>query len=250
MIVVCKAGGELLDDPGLVSSRVAALRAEGARVVLVHGGGPQLDRAAEAAGLVSERVAGRRITSAALIDLAVAEWRGRASVGWVRALQAADVPAVGLSGVDGAWLRARRRPPVPMTDDDGVSREVDFGEVGDVAEVDPTLLLAVASHAVPVVTPLAWGPGGSVLNVNADTVAAEVAIALQAAALVLLTRAPGILRDVGDPASLVRDVDLAGLDALEAAGALKAGMRPKVAAVRRALRGGVGRAEVGRTVVR
>lgn len=247
--MVVKAGGALLDDPAQVIACVRAQRARGEPVVLVHGGGPQLDQAAAAAGIGSERVAGRRITSEALMALAVEQWRGRASVAWVQALAAHGIGAVGLCGVDLGWIMARRRPPVRIRDDDGVEREVDFGLVGDIVSVDPEVVLRLVDLAVPVVAPLAVGAHGEVLNVNADTVAAEVAVALRAPELVLLTGAPGVLADPADPGSLLPRLDRAGLDALEAAGALRAGMRPKVAAVRRALAGGVARVRVGATQI-
>lgn len=244
---VVKVGGELLDDArwrdGLARD-VAVLHRVGIGVVVVHGGGPQLDRAAAAAGLESERVAGRRITSPELVDLAIAEW-SRVSAAFVSALAAQDERAVGLMGFEGGLVAARRRPPVQVTDDDGTTRRVDYGRVGDVIGVDPKVLRAVASTgAIPVITPLCGGEGGEVLNVNADTVAAEVAVALGASKLVVCTRAPGILRDPDDATSVLPQTDLTELAALEASGALHGGMRPKVAALRRALNGGVPRAHV------
>lgn len=245
---VVKAGGELFDEPRWrdgVARDVAVLHRLGVSVVLVHGGGPQLDRAAEAAGLVTERVAGRRITSPELVALAVAEWRGRLSAGWVQALQRQGETAVGLAGYEAGLVTAAKRPPALVADDDGERRPVDYGHVGDVTEIRPALLRAVlATGAVPVVTPLAGGPDGLVLNVNADTVAAELAVALGAAKIVLLTRAPGILRDPADPSSVLPQTSLAELAALEKEGVLTGGMRPKVAAIRRALEGGVERAHV------
>lgn len=245
---VVKAGGELFDEPrwrdGLVRD-VAVLHRLGIQVVLVHGGGPQLDRAAERAGLPTERVAGRRITSPELMELAVAEWRGKLSVGVVAAFARQGEAAVGLSGVDAGLIRASRRPPAVVTDDDGERRTVDFGQVGDVTEVRPGAVRAVfAAGVIPVVTPLAIGADGEVLNVNADTVAAELALALGAAKLVLLTRAPGILRDPEDPLSVLPQTDLDELAELERTGALRGGMRPKFAAIKRALLGGVARVHV------
>jgi len=249
-IVVVKAGGELLERPDGVVQAVRSGWEAGDAVVLVHGGGPQLDCAAAAAGLASTRVAGRRITTPEVLDLAVAVWRGTVSMGWVRELAAAGVPAVGLCGVDGGWLRARRRPPVTVVDDDGVTRQVDYGEVGDVVAVDPGLLQALCGRAVPVIAPLATDGWGGVLNVNADTVAAAVAGALRATELRLLTSAPGLLRDPADPGSVVEALDLGGLDELEATGAVRSGMRPKVAAVRHALRSGVDQVWIGATLMR
>ena len=244
---VVKAGGELVGHAGwrsAISRDVAVLHRLGIRVVFVHGGGPQLDDAAAARGLTTERVGGRRITCASLVDEAVRCW-GAVSSDCVRALSSQGERAMGMSGADGGLLSARRRPPRVVTDERGRRVPVDFGRVGDVVEVRTDVLDAVLGlPAIPVITPLAVGAQGELLNVNADTVAAEVAVAVGAAKLVLITRAPGILSDPADPRTVVHWGDLATLDHLETAGVLSGGMRPKVAAIRRALSGGVPRVHV------
>jgi acetylglutamate kinase len=245
---VVKAGGELLLDAAWrdgIARDLAVLHRLGIDVVLVHGGGPQLDAAMAKAGIPVERVAGRRITSQAALDVAIREWRGACSAAWVSALARQGEHAVGLSGADGALVRANRRPPAVVTDDDGERVSVDFGHVGDVNEVRAEVIHALlAIPSIPVVSPLALGEDGALLNVNADTVAAEVAVAINAAKLILLTQAPGILRDVTDPSSVLHWTDLEQLGELERSGALSGGMRPKKAAIERALRGGVPRVHV------
>ena len=230
---VVKAGGDLYGNPrfrSAIAQDVAVLHRLGIKVVLVHGGGPQLDVAAERLGLESERIAGRRITSPALRDVAVQVWRGQISAGWVLALSDQGERAVGLCGADGGLIKATRRPH--------------FGEVGDVTEVDCAVVHSVhAIPAIPVVGPLALGPGG-LLNVNADTVAAELAIALGAAKMILLTTAPGILADADDPRSVLHWTDLRELAQMRETGALKGGMLPKVDALKRAIEGGVPRVHV------
>jgi acetylglutamate kinase len=190
-------------------------------------------------------VAGRRITSPALVHLATQEWRGVLSTAIVGALRAAGERAVGVCGADGDVIVARKRPPVAVTGDDGVQRTVDYGLVGDVTRIDTAALRAIlALPAIPVLTPLAAGEGEELLNVNADTVAAEVAVALKAAKLVVLTRSPGILADPADPASVLHWTDLVELGDLEKSGAISGGMRPKLAAIRKALHGGIPRVHV------
>ncbi|MCB9679367.1 MAG: acetylglutamate kinase [Alphaproteobacteria bacterium] len=242
-MIVVKAGGDLAtrgDWLAGVASDVAGLRAGGAKVVFVHGGGPQLDAALEASGLPITRVAGRRATTPEVLARAVEIWRGTLSVQWVRAFQAAGAPSIGLSGVDGAILGANRRPPTQI---DG--QLVDFGEVGDLHTVRTGPLVALLEAGlVPVISPLAVSDAGQVLNVNADTVAAHVAIALGATRLVLLTRSPGILRDPADPTTTLRTTTLDELASLERTGAIHSGMRPKIAAIRTALEGGVSEARV------
>jgi acetylglutamate kinase len=245
---VVKAGGEIVGEPrwrASLARELAVLHRLGIQVVLVHGGGPQLDAAAARAGLSSEVVAGRRVTSPELLQLAVQEWRGSLSTALVGALRAAGERAFGLCGADGDVLVARRRPPAPITADDGARQTVDFGLVGDLTGVNAAVLRQVlALPAIPVLTPLAAGEGEELLNVNADTVAAEVAVALGAAKLVLLTRTPGILTDPGDPRSVLHWTDLVELGELEQQGAIRGGMRPKLSAIRRALHGGVPRVHV------
>jgi len=243
--IVVKAGGDLLQEDAWregVARRVADLARTGP-VVLVHGGGPQLDHAAATASLPTHRIAGRRITSAALRDQAIATWRGQVSARWVTALTRHGASAVGVAGYEAQLLTAHRRPPVDIVDDQGRTVHVDFGFVGDVRHVDPTVLTCLLPMAVPVITPLAGGPDG-ILNVNADTVAAAVAVAIGAQRLDLLTRAPGILTDPDDPTSRLEHTDLATLDRLADQRRLLGGMRPKVAAVRSALHGGVGEVRV------
>jgi acetylglutamate kinase len=245
---VVKAGGEIVGDPrwrAAIAKELAVLHRLGIGVVLVHGGGPQLDAAASRANLGSEMVAGRRVTSPELLALAVREWRGALSASLVGALRAAGERAVGLCGSDADVVVARRRPPALVTEDDGARRAVDYGLVGDVVSVNVAAIRAVlALPAIPVLTPLAAGEGDELLNVNADTVAAEVAVALKAAKLVVLTRSPGILTDPADPSSVLHWTDLVELAELEQKGAIRGGMRPKLAAIRKALQGGVPRVHV------
>lgn len=245
---VVKAGGDLVDRPEWrdgIARDVAALHRLGVRVVLVHGGGPQLDRAAAERGLAETKVAGRRVTSPELIVVAAEVWRGRVALQVVQALARQGERAASLCGAEAGMIRAVPRPPMVVVDDDGERRTVDFGRVGDVERVDPTALEALlGAGCIPVVTPLAHAADGSVLNVNADTVAAAIAVAIGAQKLVLLTQAPGILGDPDDPTSVLHVTDPAALTALEGQGVFSGGMRPKVAAIRSALAGGVPRAHV------
>ena len=192
-----------------------------------------------------ERVAGRRITSPEVLDAAKMLFRGQLSLDFVSALKAQNETAVGLSGADGSMIQAVKRPAAIIEDDHGEMIQVDFGEVGDVCSVDTRVLLKnLEASVIPVVSPLAMDEEGTILNCNADTLAAELAIALDAAKLVLMSNIPGILTDVNDPSSMLHFTDLAELDVLEEKGAFSRGMRPKVAAVRLALEGGVPRTHV------
>lgn len=157
------------------------------------------------------------------------------------AFRSAEVPAAGLSGIDGGLIYARRRPPRTM-DVEGRPTEVDFGWVGDIVDVNVEILDRLLDGGfVPVVSPLCADEGGQVLNINADTVASAIARALGAEKLVFLTDIPGLLENAADSRSLVSYVDLPGVDEMEQRGAITGGMLPKVAAAREALGGGVAR---------
>ena len=204
-----------------------------------------MDSALARAGIETERVAGRRVTSEAAIREAIREWRGLCSSDWVSALVNQGETAVGISGADGDLLTAVRRPPVVTTTDAGERVTVDYGYVGDVSTVNVPLLESLLSvGTIPVISPLARGAEGEILNVNADTVAAHIAVAIGATKLLLLTQTSGILRDLKDPTSLLHWTDLGELAELELSGSLSGGMRPKVAAIRMALQGGVPRVHV------
>lgn len=245
---VIKLGGELLQDDELrerVARDVAVLHRLNVGVVVVHGGGPQLDELTGRLGLPVERVAGRRITSPQILEAAKMVFRGQLSLDLVSSLIRQGEQAVGLSGVDGGLVQASRRPEALVTNDAGERVSVDFGEVGDVTVVDPAVVRAVlTAGAIPVISPLGADADGRVLNVNADTVAAEIALAMGAAKLILLSRIPGILADPDDLDSMLHWTDLGQLGDLAQQGMLRGGMRPKVAAVRRALEGGVPRVHI------
>jgi acetylglutamate kinase len=244
---VIKLGGSLGPDPAAlrrVVEQISVLREVGIRVVLVHGGGPQTTDLAGRLGITTSFVGGRRITSPDALAAAVMTLNGTVNTAILAACRAVHLPAVGVSGVDAGLLRARVRPPVRVEGDSGVA-EVDFGEVGDLVAVDRTVLeQLLASGFVPVVSPISADDSGRVLNVNADTAAATIACALDAEKLIFLTDTPGILENVGDPASMISCTDVARLADLERRGTIAGGMLPKVNAARQALGGGVRRVHV------
>jgi acetylglutamate kinase len=242
---VVKLGGSALADvralAGIVE-QIAALHHLGIRVVVVHGGGAQASALADRLGLPVRQVGGRRVTDEPTLEVVTMTLNGSANTRLVAACRAARIPAVGLSGVDAGLVVARRRPPVVV---EGESAPVDFGHVGDVERVDPTLLRDLAASGyLPVVSPLAADGDGNLLNLNADGVAAALAAALGAEKLLLMVDTPGLLERVDDPASLVSYVDLAGLERLRAAGAIGGGMLPKTRAIADALAAGVPRAHL------
>jgi len=247
-VFVVKLGGEVVkDDHALdgVAAQVSLLHSLGIRIVVVHGGGPQATALTRRLGAEPVIVAGRRVTDDAALEVAKMVYAGTLNTDVLSALRAHQLQAVGLSGVDAELLTARRRPPVTVVDDAGMSAVVDYGHVGDIMNVDPRVLVTLMdARFVPVVASLAGDNDGNVYNVNADTVAETIAIALRAQKLVYLTGVPGVLRDPRDPASLVTFADPDDLAGLMATGALSGGMRPKVEACIRAATGGVERTHI------
>lgn len=240
---VVKLSGEAIEEESrlvLFLEQIEVLHRLGIRVVLVHGGGPQTTALADRLGLATQKIDGRRVTDAATLEAAVMAMAGQVNTALLSACRRAGVAAVGLSGVDADLVEARKRPPVPAADRQAAA--IDYGFVGDIVAVNPRVVQKLLDDGyVPVVAPLAADEKGALLNVNADTVAAELAVALGAEKLLFAVAVPGILERADDPASLVSLVDLAGLAGLEARGALTGGMLPKSKAIARALEGGVPR---------
>ncbi len=241
---VLKVGGGACSSPEALAGlleQIEVLRVVGIRCVLVHGGGPQASALLERLGGEPRFVGGRRVTDELALEAALLALNGEVNTRVLCACRAQGIEAAGISGVDAGLLRARRRPPVEVASQ-GV---VDYGQVGDLEAVEPRLLVELLDQGLlAVVSPLAADDRGNLLNVNADTVAAALAIALRAEKLLLLTEVPGILERHPDPGSLVSYTDLAGLRDLAQRGVLGGGMLPKAAAIEQALRGGVPRVHV------
>jgi acetylglutamate kinase len=247
--VVVKLGGEiLLNAPGLdsLASQIATLSHDGVSVVVVHGGGPQADALAQRLGHTVRKVAGRRVTDDNALEVAKMVYGGSTNVEILAALKRHGARGVGLSGVDADLITATRRPVTPVPDPKtGVEELVDFGHVGDVASVDTSVLdILLSSGFVPVVASLAADNEGLLYNVNADTIAQALAVALRADRLVLVTNVPGILLDVADPSSLVHACDTDQLAALVSTGAISGGMLPKVHNCTEALQAGVSAVQI------
>lgn len=247
-IFVVKLGGEVLADPRAVddiAAQVSLLSSLGIRLVVVHGGGPQATALSRRMGHEPRIVAGRRVTDDDALSVAKMVYAGQLNVDLLASLRAHEAQAVGLSGVDADLITAHRRAPVKVVDDAGKTQTVDYGHVGDLDRVDPRVLLTLLEgRFVPVVASLAGDGDGNVFNVNADTVAESLAVALRAQKLIFLTGAPGVLRNREDPSSLVAFADPDDLASLLASGAVAGGMRPKVEACIRAATGGVERTHI------
>jgi acetylglutamate kinase len=221
--------------------QVGILHQVGIRVVLIHGGGPQSTKLATALGIDTRFVDGRRVTDGASLDVAMMVLNGQINTRVLASCRDLQIPAVGISGVDAGLIRAHKRPPVDRGDD----APLDYGFVGDIESVDADILSKQLDNGLmPVVSPLSCDESGTLLNINADTVAAAIAAELNAEKLILMTGAPGVLEDVDDPRSLISYIDRKHLDKLRDTGKLADGMLPKAAAIDSALSGGVQRVHV------
>ena len=233
-IVVVKYGGNGMTAEGRATfaSDVVLLRTVGIRPVVVHGGGPQISQLMERLGKVPELRDGLRVTDAETLDIARMVLVGKVNRDLVGAINVHAPWAVGLSGEDAGLIQAEARDP-------------GLGFVGNVAAMNVSILeRLMAEDLIPVVATIGSDTEGQAYNINADTAAAAVAVALSAAKLIYLTDVEGIRRDAGDPASLIRTLAASELSALVGDGAVTTGMIPKVEGCLSALAAGVGRAHV------
>jgi acetylglutamate kinase len=229
-IVVIKVGGDVLEAQarldGLVTN-VAGLLDAGFAPVIVHGGGPQVSRLQEKLGLVPTKVGGRRVTSKEDLVVVAQAICGEVNVRLCSALLGGGVEAFGCHGASGRMVQAEKRPPKVVSG--GGPDPVDFGEVGDVAGVDIAPVLALIDLGkVPVIATLGVDGAGRVFNINADTTVVQLAAALGARALLMVTGVGGIFRDLDDKGSRIDRVTAAEARALIDDGVIVGGMIPKV----------------------
>jgi acetylglutamate kinase len=245
-VFVIKAGGAVFaeaESTRALIEQVAILHQVGIKVVLVHGGGPQVTELSDALGIETRMVQGRRVTDQKSIDVTAMVLNGLINTRILAICRDLNIEAVGISGVDAGLIRAHKRPPMRL---EGANSEpVDFGFVGDIDSVDADVVRKQLDNGLmPVVSPLSADSNGVLLNINADTVAAAIGAALDAEKLILCTGAPGILERLNDPTSVISYTDLKGLKQLRESGSLSGGMLPKATAIETAIRGGVRRVHV------
>lgn len=245
-VVVIKYGGNTLkegaesgdEDP--ILDQVVELVELGIRPVLVHGGGPVIQRLLKAFGVESEFVFGHRKTDPEAMRIVELALRGEVNGLLVKRLNRRGVKAVGLSGKDASMVKVKRR--IHREELEGEIVEVDLGFVGDVAEMDPELIeILLKNGYLPVIAPISQGEDGEDYNVNADLFAGHLAGALQAAAFVAVTDVDGLMKDLNDPDSHIDVADAATIRS-EMGRSIQGGMIPKVEACLTALEQGVGEA--------
>jgi acetylglutamate kinase len=239
--MVVKYGGNAMINAELkaaVIEDIILMSCVGIRVVLVHGGGPEIEAMLNALGKESRFVQGLRYTDEETMEVVQMVLCGKVNKDITALIEEAGGRALGLCGIDGAMLKARRLKPGGE----------DIGLVGEIVSVDTNILENILTAAsIPVVSSVALGTGddgGKVFNVNADTAAAQIAAALHAEKLILMTDVRGVLKDVHDDASLIKVLSRSGLPALKADGTVSKGMIPKVDCCALALDGGVRKAHI------
>ncbi len=248
-IFVVKFSGKVTEERATLFSlaeEVALLHNVGIRVCVVHGGGKQLSELAAQLGVEQTIINGRRITDDATLDMAKMVFAGKINTEILAALRSTGAPAVGLSGIDGNLVEAVRRPIGEVFNHaTGASETIDYGHVGDVVEVNTGVLqVLLTNDYLPVVASLAADAQGGVFNINADTLAAEIAVHLQAEKLVLLGDTDGIYLDPRDSATKLSRLTADEAARLIAEGTASGGMIPKLQSITRLLERGVHSAHI------
>lgn len=235
--MVIKYGGNAMTDPALqadFAEDVVLLKLVGMNPVVVHGGGPQIETALNRLGKKGQFIQGMRVTDAETME--VVEWvlAGEVQQDIVGLINQAGGKAVGLTGRDGAMIRAKK---LKMLDQQNPSLEHDVGQVGDIVAIDPSVVKALQDDAfIPVVSPIGFGEENESYNINADVVASRLATTLHAEKLLLLTNIPGVLNKAGQ---LLPTLTARQIDELVADGTISGGMLPKIAGAIDAAKAGV-----------
>ena len=229
-----------------LAEELALLHQVGIRICVVHGGGKQLSELATKLGIEQTIIEGRRVTDDATLEMAKMIFAGKINTDILAALRHRSIEAVGLSGVDGNIVHAERRPPKEIVNrETGARDKVDFGHVGDVVQINSRLLTVLLDHGyLPVISSLGADDEGMVFNINADTIAAEIAVQLQAEKLILLSDVDGIYLKSGDPQTKLSRLTAAETDELISSGAATGGMIPKLQNIATLLRRGVHSAHI------
>jgi acetylglutamate kinase len=246
---VVKLSGKVTEERDRLISlaeELALMHQVGIRLCVVHGGGKQLSELAAMMGIEQTIIEGRRVTDDATLEMAKMIFAGKINTDILSALRHRGVEAVGLSGVDGNIVHAERRPPTEvMNRETGESEQIDFGHVGDILEINARLLTVLLDQGyLPVVSSLGADAEGTVFNINADTIAAEIAIQLKAEKLVLLSDVDGIYLRAGEPATKLSRLTADEAEELVRRGSATGGMIPKLENIVELLRRGVGSAHI------
>lgn len=230
---VVKFSGKVTEDKANLASlaeELALLHQVGIRVCVIHGGGKQLNELAERLGVVQTVIGGRRVTDDETLDLAKMIFRGKINTEILAQFRRRGIHAVGLSGIDGGVVKAVKRPPKDIVNrETGTTESVDFGHVGDVVEIDASLINTLLdSGYLPIISSLGADDDGRIFNINADTIASEIAVKLHAEKLILLTDVNGIYLEESDPNTKLSKITSSDARHLIDSGRATGGMIPKL----------------------
>jgi acetylglutamate kinase len=243
-IMVFKIGGSIMSDRAVLEDfiqDVVLLRYIGIHPIIVHGGGPEISETMEKFGKKAEFVGGLRVTDKETLHIARMVLLGNINAELVNMIGKYGGKGIGLSGQDGMFLKARKKAPVKIQGKD----PVDLGWVGEVEAVDPEIVMVMAGKGyIPVVSPIAVDSEGNNLNVNADTAAGAIAIALRAKKFLSITDVEGVRMNPDDPSSVISEFPASDFERLVQDGVIKGGMIPKVEACVRVVQGGVDKAHI------
>lgn len=234
------------DNLASIAEELALIHQVGIRVCVVHGGGKQLTELAKKLGVVQTVIEGRRVTDDDTLELAKMIFRGKINTEILSHLRRRGIKAVGLSGIDGGVIKAVKRPPREIVNrETGETATIDFGHVGDIVDVDATLIhLLLDGGYMPVISSLGADDEGKIFNINADTIAAEIAVRLAAEKLILLSDVNGIYLDPNDESSKIDRLTAFEANRMVDSGKATGGMIPKLQSLVSLLERGVNSAHV------
>jgi acetylglutamate kinase len=248
-IFVIKMGGELLQDESIIddiAQDVSLLHQVGIKTVVVHGGGPQANELSKKLGITPKIIEGRRVTDEESLEITKMVFAGKINHEILTILRKYGSQAVGLSGIDGDVIIAERRAPMEVVDKTtGMKNNVDFGWVGDIQSVNTDLLsILLEKGYIPVISSIADDGEGNILNINADTVASSIAVALNAYKYITMTNVNGILKDKNNPKSTISYISYNDASRLIEDGTAEGGMVPKIKQCVWAVQNGVKRVHI------
>ncbi|MDI3503008.1 MAG: acetylglutamate kinase, partial [Archaeoglobi archaeon] len=237
-VMVIKIGGHAMADYSVMESviqDVILLRYIGIHPVIVHGGGPEIDEKMRKFGKKPEFVHGIRVTDEETLEIARMVLVGNINSKIVSLISKYGEKGVGLSGKDGMLIVARKKAPKKMVVE-GKVVEVDYGLVGEIEKINPEIVsIMIENEYIPVISPIAVDRNGNNLNINADTVAGELAGVLKAKKIISMTDVDGLMRDPKDPSTLIKKISLRELEEMMKSGSIQGGMIPKCESIISAL---------------
>ena len=244
-----KLGGNLIQEPNIIDEMaqdLSLIYQIGIKIIIIHGGGPQATELSKKLGISPKIVDGRRITDEGTLEVVKMTFAGKINHEVLTLLRKYGAKSVGLSGIDGDIIVAKRRPPVSYNDKEtGKKGKLDFGHVGDIVDINTNLIeILLRENYIPVISSLADDGNGHILNINADTIASHIAVAVKADKYITMTNVPGILKNSRDQSTKISYISKEKIKKYIEDGTIKGGMIPKINECIYALEHGVSRVHI------